>query len=208
MYHIVYKTTNLINEKIYIGVHSTKDLDDGYFGSGKVLTRAICKYGIENFKREVLELFESNEEAYEKEAKLVDDDFINRKDTYNIATGGKGGFSTEVKKLGGIASAKKFWSTPGMHERHSKIINERNKKLHKLGKFPYSTRNWTGKRHSEESKKKIGEANSKSQKGKLNSQYGKMWIFNEKKKESIKIIQEEFEAYKSKGWLKGRKIKW
>ena len=53
-YHIIYKTTNLINGKIYVGMHSTDNLNDGYLGSGWILKQAIKKYGKENFKREVL----------------------------------------------------------------------------------------------------------------------------------------------------------
>lgn len=40
MYHIVYLTTNLVNNKIYVGVHSTYNLDDGYLGSGKLISKA------------------------------------------------------------------------------------------------------------------------------------------------------------------------
>ena len=53
-YHIIYKTTNLINGKIYVGMHSTDNLNDGYLGSGWILKQAIKKYGKENFKGEVL----------------------------------------------------------------------------------------------------------------------------------------------------------
>ena len=45
MFFIIYQTTNLINNKIYIGKHQTSDLDDGYLGSGKLLLQAIKKYG-------------------------------------------------------------------------------------------------------------------------------------------------------------------
>ena len=48
-YHFLYKTTNLINNKYYYGMHSTYKLDDGYLGSGKRLRYSIRKYGKENF---------------------------------------------------------------------------------------------------------------------------------------------------------------
>lgn len=71
-YHIIYKTTNLINGKIYVGMHSTDNLNDGYLGSGWILKQAIKKYGKENFKREVLLVLSNRKEAREVEALLVD----------------------------------------------------------------------------------------------------------------------------------------
>jgi hypothetical protein len=53
-YYTIYKTTNLINGKIYIGKHETSDLNDTYMGSGKVLMNAIKKYGKDSFKKEIL----------------------------------------------------------------------------------------------------------------------------------------------------------
>jgi len=92
-YHLIYQTINLINNKIYIGAHSTNDINDGYIGSGKMLNLAIKKYGIENFKREVLHMFNSPEEMFEKEKEIVTEDFVSRDDVYNIVTGGFGGFN-------------------------------------------------------------------------------------------------------------------
>jgi hypothetical protein len=104
-YHYIYKTTNLINGKIYIGVHSTNKLIDGYIGCGiyrqsdafnkKKKTRfygfahAVSKYGYDNFKKEILYFFKSASEAYHFEAKIVNKEFINNKNTYNIKIGGE-----------------------------------------------------------------------------------------------------------------------
>lgn len=88
-YNFVYKTTNLINGKIYIGVHSTNNLDDGYVGSGYKLQEAVIKYKKQNFEREILEFFDNASDAYKLEKKLVTDEFVKSKNTYNIALGGK-----------------------------------------------------------------------------------------------------------------------
>lgn len=105
MNYIVYKTTNLINGKIYVGVHRTNpDIFDGYIGCGvtkkdkkknklKGFPRAVRKYGYENFKRETLFVYPDTEQgmrdAYAKEAEIVDENFLKRKDTYNLTRGGK-----------------------------------------------------------------------------------------------------------------------
>jgi len=92
-YHLIYKTTNLINNKIYIGAHSTNNINDGYIGSGKRLHAAIERHGVENFKREVLYIFNSPEEMFEKEKEIITEKFVSRPDVYNIVTGGFGGFN-------------------------------------------------------------------------------------------------------------------
>jgi len=88
MIYTVYKITNNINNKIYIGFHITNDLNDGYMGSGKLIKRAIEKYGIESFSKEILKTFDNKEEAEAYEASIVNRDFTLREDTYNIALGG------------------------------------------------------------------------------------------------------------------------
>lgn len=88
MYFLVYKVTNLVNNKYYIGAHKTKNIDDNYIGSGVALKKAIEKYGKENFKKEVLFIFDNPEDMFKKEEELVE---LNEK-SYNLRRGGKGGF--------------------------------------------------------------------------------------------------------------------
>ena len=66
-YHYFYKITNTINNHFYYGVHNTDDLNDGYMGSGVRLHKAYKKYGVENFKKEILKFFDSAEEAFDYE---------------------------------------------------------------------------------------------------------------------------------------------
>lgn len=89
-YHIIYKTTNLVNNKIYIGLHSTDNIDDKYLGSGKILKQAILKYGKDKFHKDILYVFNTRKEARAMEASIVDTEFIQRGDTYNLIEGGGG----------------------------------------------------------------------------------------------------------------------
>ena len=100
MYHIVYKTTNTINGKIYIGKHSTNNLYDGYLGSGKLLKEDIKVYGRNTFVREILSTHDTSEGAFNDEILRVDVDFVNREDTYNLVCGGgnKNGVGVSVSE--------------------------------------------------------------------------------------------------------------
>ena len=104
MKYIVYLTTNKINNKIYVGVHKTEDpnIFDGYIGNSinifkanpelkhpKIpFHKAVKKYGYNAFVRSTIQVFDSEEEALNLESLIVDENFIAREDTYNIALGG------------------------------------------------------------------------------------------------------------------------
>ena len=104
MKYIVYQTTSKVNNKIYIGVHKTETPEkfDGYLGNGVYIYRpssymnpktyfqyAVKKYGIKNFIRTTLKIFDTEEEAYKMEAEIVNQEFIEREDTYNLILGGR-----------------------------------------------------------------------------------------------------------------------
>lgn len=91
MFHYVYKITNKLDGKVYVGKHSTNDLNDGYFGSGLLLARSMAKYGKENFEKEILEFFDSSQEAFVHEKTIVNEEFLNS-NVYNLKVGGDGGF--------------------------------------------------------------------------------------------------------------------
>lgn len=123
MYYTIYRTTNQINGKCYIGKHQTKDLNDGYMGSGKLIKRAIAKYGIENFSKEILHVFNTEKEMNAKEAEIVTEDFC--KNSYNLCKGGQGGFSyinhncTEQKRQNSLKGGQKLrelWKTDPVHK--------------------------------------------------------------------------------------------
>ena len=87
MFHTIYQTTNLKTGKIYIGKHSTENLDDGYLGSGKHLKADISKYGCRAFEKKMLYVFTNKRDMDDKENELLTEEFVNRPDTYNINCG-------------------------------------------------------------------------------------------------------------------------
>lgn len=88
-----YRVINLVNEKMYYGVHKTDNIEDGYMGSGVSIRRAIVKYGKDNFQKEILKYFETEELAYQYERCFVTEDLIKQECIYNMTVGGRGGFS-------------------------------------------------------------------------------------------------------------------
>ena len=98
--YTVYQTTNLVNGKTYIGVHQTTESNDQYLGSGSALLKALQKYGRSNFKKDILFEFDTLDDAYVKEAELVNDDFVKSNLTYNLVVGGHGGWHRRESNLG------------------------------------------------------------------------------------------------------------
>jgi hypothetical protein len=92
MFYYLYEIRNTVNDKIYIGVHQTKDINDGYMGSGTVINKAYEKYGKDKFIKTILEYFDTREDMIDREKEIVTDDFLLREDTYNVRRGGTGGF--------------------------------------------------------------------------------------------------------------------
>jgi group I intron endonuclease len=199
-YHFIYKTTNQLNGKFYVGMHSTDNLNDGYIGSGYKLRRSINKYGKENFKIEVLEFLPDRSSLKAREKELVNEALLKDPMCMNLVYGGNGGFiSVDGYKKGAKRMNEIVWSNPEYRKRKSEWKSEQNKILWETGKLKYVD-NWTGRKHKEETKLKIGKINSIKQKGENNSQFGTCWITNGI--ENKKIKKTDFHLYKE--WKLGR----
>lgn len=204
IYFIIYKITNTKNNKVYIGKHQTDNINDNYMGSGKLLKYAQEKYGIEYFKKEILFVFETEEEMNSKEIELVTEDFCSDENTYNICVGGKGGFSYINKN----SMNYKFTITDSLNG----VENRTRSKVWKesLSQRKYDDRKYDHFRGDgnpakrDEIKIKIS-ANRKgisSGVGSKNSQFGTCWITNGI--ENKKVSKNDLIPY---GWYKGRKMK-
>jgi len=205
-YHFIYKTTCLLNNKYYIGMHSTSNLSDGYLGSGTHLRYAIRKHGKHNFKCEILEYLDNQILLAERERELVNETLLTDSLCMNLKPGGIGGYfqshekCVENGKLSRLRINFLLQNDLNWVQQTGKKISDGLKKAYLEGKMPKPKWIWTGKKHKEESKKKIGLANSKY-KGCLNSQFGKCWITNGI--ESKKIYKGDLIP---EGWRVGRII--
>jgi group I intron endonuclease len=72
-------------------MHSTFNLDDGYMGSGKYIKNSIRRYGIENFKKEILEFLPDRESLKNREKEIVNVELVADENCMNLTTGGEGG---------------------------------------------------------------------------------------------------------------------
>lgn len=158
-------------------MHSTNNLEDGYIGSGKRLWSSINFYGKDNFKCEILEMLPDRSSLKEREKELVNEDLLKDKMCMNLKPGGDGGFvNEEHRKKFHKAGGRAVWLM--FHKIHQQKMKEdpeyRERVIIKLK----GNKSFLGKKHSEETKKKIGLANSENQKGENNSQFGTMWITN------------------------------
>lgn len=177
MYYI-YRITNKINGKTYIGQHKYKKLNDSYMGSGVHIKRAVKKYGKENFIKTILEFNIPNVElANDFEQMYIMFERAKGKAEYNIANGGLGHtcFHTEESKKK-MSESKKGKKHSEEHKRNVSeakkghtVSEETRRKISEAQKGKQGA--WAGKSFSEEHRKKLSEA----QKGKPAPNKGRHW---------------------------------
>ena len=180
-YYFIYKTTCIITNKFYIGMHCTNNIEDDYLGSGKYLWNSIVKYGKENHKREILEYLLDRKTLIEREKSIVNENLLSDNLCMNLKLGGEGGATHKNVKI---------WIT------HNELGN----KLIKKEEFQsYLDLGWI------KGRKFTNTSNFKSLKGEKSFLYDRVWIKHpELKSRSIK--KEDLENYLQLGWEKGRKM--
>lgn len=202
-YHYLYKTTNNVTGKYYYGMHSTNDLNDGYFGSGKRLRYSINKYGKDNHSVEILEFVKSRKELIKREKEIVNLNEIAKDDCMNLMVGGKGGFISDEQQrkraiAGGKATSEKLKNDIEFRNHFSRLSSNRMTILHSEGKIKYDT--FRGKKHTNETIQIMREKRKGRGIGKENSQYGTVWITNGFENKKIKK-----DSIIPNGWYLGRK---
>jgi group I intron endonuclease len=188
-YGYIYKTTNLINGKTYIGQHKSKDWDSNYIGSGIYLKKAIKKYGIKIFTCFPLAWAWNKEELNQLEIDYI----AHYKPEYNIAKGGEGGGMSD-KKYSIETKQKISESHKGM--KHSDETKQKISEFHK-GKKRRPFTEETKKKMSESFKKRILSSETKEKLRQIN--LGKKFSEETKRKMSEKR-KGHF------GWNKGKKF--
>ena len=111
--HYIYRTTCIITNRFYIGMHSTDNLEDGYIGSGKRLWHSINKHGKDNHVCEILEFLPDRSSLKAREKEIVNKELINEELCMNLQIGGEGGFIShehmmKANKNSRISFAKKL----------------------------------------------------------------------------------------------------
>lgn len=215
----VYLIRNTVNEKVYVGqtknfvVRKAVHLYAARKGCERPLYRAIRKYGEDAFVFEILEECDDSLINDREQYWISQYDSFNREKGYNLTSGGNQNYvlSEETKqKLHDLNIGEKnpCYGRCGikhpMFGKTNSKTSEMFKIWHKQGRFN-GRKYWVGRKHTDETKQKIGQANSIHQKGEGNSQFGTTWIVNDELKISRKIPKEELDHWLEKGWRKGRK---
>lgn len=204
--YIIYKITNLINNKIYIGKHETFDINDDYMGSGKLIVAAIKKHGKDSFKKEILYVCDTYDEATEKEKNIVNIDFINDESSYNLRLGGDGGNThllktkNEIDEIYKKANISKIKNNTLKDSAETKLKKSHSAKQ-RVKNNPNTLPNNKNRIHSGKALENIQNA-AKKRAGKL------IWINNgltETKHRKDQKIPEGFVAGRICGMFKGKK---
>jgi hypothetical protein len=204
-FHYIYKITRTDGSgKYYIGLHSTNDLKDGYFGSGMRLWKSIKKHGKDKHSKEILEFLPDRGSLKLRERELVNEECLNDPLCMNLCLGGAGDL--------GYAASRKGWEAMNSQKDHS-AASKKSWERHGAkitaacieGKRSKGTLGIQHERLISPAaivKKKETFARISHMQGEKNSQFGTCWIYNENGPKRIK--KEELEVHLQAGYSLGR----
>ncbi len=213
----IYLIRNKLNNMIYIGA-SAGNKKKTYWSSSKYVKNDIKKYGIENFEKIILNTFDTMEDAYAAESRLVDEKFVAQQYTYNkMPAKFQKGFTSQT----GSYAGKTAQDNLSLNEERAfeirsnagKIGGKKNKDKQKseqhkenLSKIRKDKNDWL----TDEWRNNLGLSfKSRWEKLKLDINYvnhikGRKWI--NKNGESKMVNLNELHDYLNDGWSYGRKV--
>lgn len=193
-----------------MGIHKTNNLDDTYLGSGKLLKRAILKYGKDNFKKEILHIFDNEEDMKNKEREIVDENFL-KGNVYNLDTGGNGGFfycnatiteeNIQKRAKNGYRSAKSYMTDPVKNRVAGLKVKELGLGIFSEEAILRRKNVWKGRKHKPETRAKMSQAKKDKYNGQHNPVYGRFWITN-----GIENRMVQPQTIIPENWYKGRTL--
>lgn len=133
-FHFIYKTTNVLTGKFYVGMHSTNKMSDGYLGSGVYLRRSLRKYGRENHALEILETLPTRELLVARESVVVNEELLRNPLCMNLKPGGVGGFDQAMRDASYASRRERLANDPEYRERISNTARESALKVSKEGR--------------------------------------------------------------------------
>lgn len=212
-YYLVYRTENLLTGHFYYGVHETNVIDDGYLGSGRKLKEAIKKYGVNNFKRRVVARCRSRAQMYELEKKFIAP-WIGDPRCYNLHAGGKGGWQHVNQRLD--KEARRKIGSAGVQKHVERLRSDQSYRERWAQNFQRKGSDaarhlprdgFKGRRHTEETRKRMSESAGSRWTGASNPQAGKRWIYHEGLRQTGRVPRADLQAWLDAGWQLGRNVR-
>lgn len=211
-YHYIYKITRF-DGMYYIGMHSTDNLEDGYFGSGKRLWHSIHKHGKDKHTKEILEFLPNRESLRLREKELVCKELLEDALCMNLVIGGDGGWSKDAAARGRLTTINN-WKIDSYRREKGELISERVKLEYKNGRKIHGAAaelqpEMARRAQSSSAKQKRKEtlARINHQQGEKNSQFGKRKAFVNKDGIIKRIDLHLLDEFLKLGWKRGIKEK-
>lgn len=201
-FHIIYKTTNLVDGTFYIGRHSTRILEDEYLGSGTHLRRAVKKYGKSFFKRDILEFAASLQSLKIREKEIVNEELLCNPQCINLRKGGDGWDSFEASAMATKRNIGLTGTEQARTAAKKSVETRRSRGIKPWG--GNGVNSFLGRNHSESTLAQMRASQRKvNRSGENHHMFGKRFAWINKDKITIRIALDKLDSYLTEGWKRG-----